>query len=39
MVFLRYPDGREFFLGGLNGGRSERLVGALNLVLELIYDG
>ena len=38
MVFLRHPDGREFFLGGLNGGRSERLARALNLVLDLLYD-
>jgi hypothetical protein len=38
MVFLRHPNGDEFFLGGLNGGRSERLVRALNLVIELIYE-
>ena len=39
MVFLRHPNGDEYFLGGLNGDRSERLFRALNLVIELIYDG
>jgi len=38
MLFLTVPDGREFFIGGLNGGRSETTVRALNLVLDLIYD-
>lgn len=38
MVFLRHPNGDEYFVGGLNGGRSERLVRALNLVIELFYD-
>jgi hypothetical protein len=39
MLFLTVPDGREYFIGGLNGGRGEGIVRALNLVLELIYDG
>jgi len=39
MVFLRHPNEDEFFLGGFNGDRSERLVRALNVVIELIYDG
>lgn len=38
MVFLRHPDGSEYFVGGFHG-KSEVLVRALNLVLELIYDG
>ena len=38
MVFLRHPNGDEFFLGGFNGDRSERLVRALNLVIELLYE-
>jgi hypothetical protein len=37
MVFLCHPDGAECFLGGFSGDRSEQLVRALNLVIELLY--
>jgi hypothetical protein len=38
MLFLTVPDGRDYFIGGLNGGRGEGIVQALNLVLELIHE-
>ena len=39
MIFLHQPNGDEFFIGGFHGeGEPERLVRALNLVLELLYD-
>lgn len=37
MVFLRRPDGSEYFVGGFQGA-SKTLVEALNLVLELLYE-
>ncbi|HEX3571042.1 MAG TPA: hypothetical protein VHU44_09490 [Acidobacteriaceae bacterium] len=37
MVFLRHPDGSEYFVGGFQGA-SKTLVAALNLVIELLYE-
>lgn len=37
MVFLRRPDGSEYFVGGFHGA-SKTLVEALNLVIELLYE-
>lgn len=38
MVTFVDSEGQEFFVGGLNGDNAQRIVDALNAVMELMSD-